>query len=177
VPDIFLYAGEANPNDIKLSDPTVLRSGGGPTIIETEGSSIGLSVATGNAAAIWNSLGSSDGLATVTGASAAIWAGVGSSAGLAVPTGLAAAIWDSVGSSDGVAVCLADSETVLAGPPPAGTVPVRYIIGETANVVPVVTVFVWDFGVVSVREFVGPANVVPVREVTTETPHVKVLKV
>jgi len=74
----------------------------GTTIIETEGLSIGLSVATGNAAAIWNSLGSSDGLAGGTGVSAAIWAGVGSSDGLAVGTGLSAAIWDSLGSSDGI---------------------------------------------------------------------------
>lgn len=29
MPDIFLYPGEANPNDIRLSDPTVLRSAGG----------------------------------------------------------------------------------------------------------------------------------------------------
>lgn len=27
MPDIFLYAGESNPNDIILSDPTVQRSG------------------------------------------------------------------------------------------------------------------------------------------------------
>jgi hypothetical protein len=58
-----------------------------------------------------------------------------------------------------------------------GIVPVRYVLGETANVVPVVTVLVIEIGVVSVREFVGPANVVPVREVTTEAPHVKVKKV
>lgn len=29
MPDIFLYAGEANPTDIKLTDPTVVRSSGG----------------------------------------------------------------------------------------------------------------------------------------------------
>ena len=28
MPDIFLYAGETNPSDIILSDPTVQRSGG-----------------------------------------------------------------------------------------------------------------------------------------------------
>lgn len=27
MPDIFLYAGEVSPNDVKLSDPTVVRSG------------------------------------------------------------------------------------------------------------------------------------------------------
>lgn len=31
MPDIFLYQGEANPNDIVLSDPTVQRGGGGVT--------------------------------------------------------------------------------------------------------------------------------------------------
>ena len=57
-----------------------------------------------------------------------------------------------------------------------GVVPVRYIIGVIPNVVPVETVLVGGIGVVSVREFVGPANVVPVRE-TLETPRVKVIKV
>jgi hypothetical protein len=31
MPDIFHYAGEANPNDIRLADPTVVRSAGGST--------------------------------------------------------------------------------------------------------------------------------------------------
>jgi hypothetical protein len=31
--DIFLYAGEANPNDIRLRDPTVAGGGGGPATI------------------------------------------------------------------------------------------------------------------------------------------------
>ena len=36
MPDIFLYAGEASVNDVKLSDPTVVRSGGGgPTYFGT----------------------------------------------------------------------------------------------------------------------------------------------
>lgn len=197
MPDIFLYAGEPSLNDVRLSDPTVLRSGGGPTIIETDanssgsatctgiaaavwnslGSSTGLATTAGTAAALWNSLGSSVGSATVTGISAGIWASTGASAGLAVTDGISGAIWSVVGSSVGVAVCLAEGETFFAGPPPAGTVSVRYLVGQTANVVPVVTVGVWAIGVVSVREFVGPANVVPVREVTTETPHVKVVKV
>jgi len=59
----------------------------------------------------------------------------------------------------------------------AGVVPIRYVVGETANVVPVETVTVWEPGVVSVREQVGPANVVPVREAPGETPRVKVLVV
>jgi len=57
-----------------------------------------------------------------------------------------------------------------------GTVPVRYVVGTIPNVVPVVTVGVFAIGVVYVREFVGPAHVVPVREVVSEVPHVKVLK-
>ncbi len=65
--------------------------------------------------------------------------------------------------------------------PPAvmaiGVVPVRYIVGQTANIVPVETVLTNEAGVVPVREFVGPANVVPVRETATETPRVKVRKV
>lgn len=56
-------------------------------------------------------------------------------------------------------------------------VPIRYVTGETANVVPVQTVLVGGIDVVPVREFIGPANVVPVREVTVEVPRVKVVKV
>lgn len=60
---------------------------------------------------------------------------------------------------------------------PIGTVPVRYIVGVIPNVVPVETVLTSEAGVVPVREFVGPANVVPVRETATEVPRVKVRKV
>ena len=76
----------------------------------------------------------------------------------------------------GVASFVGDdaSVTIL----PIGTVPVRYIIsGEDDNIVPVETVLVGGIDVVSVREFVGPNNVVPVREAVTETPRVKVVKV
>jgi hypothetical protein len=60
---------------------------------------------------------------------------------------------------------------------PDNFVPVRYVVGVTANVVPVETVLVSAPGVVPVKEVVGPANVVPVREAPTETPRVKVIKV
>lgn len=47
MPDIFLYAGEPNPNDIRLSDPTVVRGGGaGPTIVEATLTSAGSGAAT-----------------------------------------------------------------------------------------------------------------------------------
>ena len=62
-------------------------------------------------------------------------------------------------------------------PPVAGAVPVRYVLGVTANVVPVQTMGGPGIGVVPVREMVGPANVVPVRETSTEIPRVKVRKV
>ena len=56
-----------------------------------------------------------------------------------------------------------------------GVVPIRYILtGETANVVPVETVLAVVIGVVPCRQFVGPANVVPVRETNTEWPRVLV---
>ena len=58
-----------------------------------------------------------------------------------------------------------------------GVVPVRYVEGETAHVVPVETVLSDDTGVVHVSEEVGPEHVVPVREAVLETPRVKVLKV
>lgn len=60
---------------------------------------------------------------------------------------------------------------------PIGAVPIRYVIGQINNVVPVETVLVDDFGVVPVRVFVGPDNVVPVRETNTEIPRVKIRKV
>lgn len=68
-------------------------------------------------------------------------------------------------------------DAVVFGAPPAGTVPVRYVVGVTANVVPVETVLVAAAGVIPVREFVGPANVVPVREAPAEWPRVLVRKV
>ena len=58
-----------------------------------------------------------------------------------------------------------------------GTVPIRYVVGTIPNVVPVETVLTNEIGVVPVREFVGPANVVPVRETATEIPRVKIRKV
>ena len=75
---------------------------------------------------------------------------------------------------------LAVNPTVLGGlvAMAIGVVPVRYVIGQTKNVVPVETVGAPGIGIVPVREFVGPANVVPVREVGGgETPRVKVVKV
>jgi hypothetical protein len=88
---------------------------------------------------------------------------------------IAGSVWNAIGAS----TVSADGMDVAgpSGPPPFGTVPVRYLLGVTANVVPVMTVGAGGIGIVMVREFVGPANVVPVREVTTETPHVKVFKV
>jgi len=111
VPDIYLYAGEASPNDIKLTDPTALLSAGG--IIETEASCTGAATVTGVASAIWNSLGRSDGVATGTGIGAAIWDVAGSSTGVAVATGVGRAIWVVVGSSAGVAIVLADGDFIL----------------------------------------------------------------
>lgn len=68
-------------------------------------------------------------------------------------------------------------DAVAFGAPPAGTVPVRYLVGQIANVVPVETVLVAAPGVIPVREFAGPANVVPVREAPAEWPRVLVRKV
>ena len=57
---------------------------------------------------------------------------------------------------------------------PFGTVPIRYVMGQTANVVPVETVVTNEIGTVPCRVYVGPANVVPVREAPAETPRVKI---
>lgn len=58
-----------------------------------------------------------------------------------------------------------------------GIVPIRYVLGSTPNVVPVETVATWEIGVVPVKEYAGPANVVPVREAASETPRVKIVRV
>jgi hypothetical protein len=47
MPDIFLYSGEPNPNDIKLSDPTSLRSGAAITGTSAQSQSIATSSANG----------------------------------------------------------------------------------------------------------------------------------
>jgi len=77
MPDIFLYAGEANPNDIKLSDPTLLRSGAAITGTSAQSQSIATSSATGAIANVGtssnpqtDSTSSASGLLTVTGTSA-----------------------------------------------------------------------------------------------------------
>lgn len=58
-----------------------------------------------------------------------------------------------------------------------GVVPVRYIEGDTANVVPVETVGAPGIGIINVEIAEGPANVVPVRETASEVPRVKVFVV
>ena len=57
---------------------------------------------------------------------------------------------------------------------PAGVVPIRYVLGVTANVVPVETVAQGGIGIVPCTLGVGTANVVPVREAPTEVPRVKI---
>jgi hypothetical protein len=89
---------------------------------------------------------------------------------------LSASIFNSAGRS--VVAFFGVDDNAPIGIPGNLFVPVRYILsGETANVVPVQTVLVGGIDIVPVREFVGPDNVVPVREVTTEVPRVKVVKV
>ena len=59
-------------------------------------------------------------------------------------------------------------------PLPMGAVHIRYVIGQTENVVPVETVLTNEIGTVPCRVYVGPAHVVPVREAPAETPRVKI---
>lgn len=142
------------------------------------GTSDGLATVTGQAAGIALTTGSVDGLAVTDGIAAGVGAAIGDSIGLAVVSSVSGATAIVVGTSIGLATVNGQAEDAGGVTPPvmeAGIVPVRYIVGEIANVVPVETVLVADDGVVPVREFVGPANVVPVRE-TTETPRVKVIK-
>ena len=74
---------------------------------------------------------------------------------------------------DGTGFLLLESSSGAVAIMEAGVVPIRYVLGMIPNVVPVETVGGNEAGVVPCREFVGPANVVPVRE-TTETPRVKI---
>lgn len=74
-------------------------------------------------------------------------------------------------------VVLVATATAESGTMPIGTVPIRYIVGQTKNIVPVETVGAWSIGVVRARVMVGPNNVVPVREAATEKPRVKVVLV
>jgi hypothetical protein len=101
VPDVYLYAGEAAPSDITLSDPTVLRGGGGPTIVAADANSAGLSTVAGLGVALWNVLGDSAGVGAVSGVSAIVFAGVGTADGLGTGTGVGAALSASVGASAG----------------------------------------------------------------------------
>jgi len=112
MPDLFLYAGEANPNDIKLSDPTVVRSSGG--IIEAEGLSAGTSIVLGQSAIKFVSVGSSTGVAVITGFSATILASVGASQGIATVTGISATILASVGTSTGTSIVSGVSAKIVA---------------------------------------------------------------
>lgn len=98
-------------------------------------------------------------------------------AGVAVMDGVSGATAQAELVAAGLATVNLQGEDVTNPTLPVGTVPVRYLVGELPNVVPVETVLVDDIGVVSVREFVGPANVVPVREAASETPRVRVRKV
>jgi len=148
-------------------------------IIEADGSASGTTTVSGVSGATAGSPGSAAGVGTPAGAGAALWLTAGGSDGVAAASGISGALWSVIGSSEGIAAVLGDGEDAAgpAGPAPAGTVPVRYLIGQIPNVVPVETVLTSEAGVVPVREFVGPANVVPVRETATETPRVKVRKV
>ena len=103
MPDIFLYAGEPNPSDIRLSDPTVLR-GGGAVIVEGTFSS------SGNASSSWESalklvaVFSSDGVGAAALVGSSINAVVLSSAGSSVADWSGVLIlngdFDSNGTSD-----------------------------------------------------------------------------
>lgn len=167
---------------------------------DTVGSSAGAATVDGISMAIKGVVGASDGIATVAGVTQSVIEAVGASAGVATVNGVAHAAAETVGNAAGVATVSGQAEdagdgtvevetvgnaagvaTVVGiatniGIPTdvIGIVPIRYILfGETANVVPVETVVTSEAGVVPCREFVGPQNVVPVRE-TLETPRVKV---
>jgi hypothetical protein len=80
--------------------------------------------------------------------------------------------WNAQGAS--FVIFIGADGNAPVGPGLNNFVPIRYVLGITANVVPVETVVIDFPGVVPCRVMVGPANVVPVREAIGEVPRVKV---
>jgi hypothetical protein len=99
VADIFLYPGEANQNDVKLSDPTVLRTGGNALA----GTSDGVASASATLTATGDLAGTSAGVASSSANLTGTGALTGSSAGVGAATGTIAAIGTLAGSSAGIA--------------------------------------------------------------------------
>jgi hypothetical protein len=134
-----------------------------------------------NPSAIVEAEFNSAGVATMNGVSGATVASVYTIAGAATLQGVSGGVVQgSIFNIAGTAFVFGigeDASNPTPDVPGNLYVPIRYVVGVIANVVPVETVLVGGAGVVPVREFIGPANVVPVREVTTETPRVKVVKV
>jgi len=117
MPDIFLYSGEASPNDIKLSDPTALR--GGSTIISAVGLSECISTVQATSQAVFEGVAQSAGVSTVQATSEAINGVSGSSVGVSVVQGTGVSVSSSAGQSLGEAVASAVGQSVL---PSAGSV-------------------------------------------------------
>jgi hypothetical protein len=174
----------------------------GATVTPSELSSVGvgtaLFVATYRFETVWSSIGvgafngvGADG-ATPGGAVEADLNVVGTSEILFVSGATIPAVLNAVGTGEALFISGVVAGSVLnaigsafaffigvdgnapVGDAPNNFVPIRYVVGITANVVPVETVVVDFPGVVPCRIFVGPDNVVPVREVVGEVPRVKV---
>jgi hypothetical protein len=122
VPDIFLYAGEPNPNDIRLRNPLV--SGSSAVIVEGVGSSDGASTALAIGVAILAVVGLSDGVAVASGVSASINGCVGNAAGVGTATGVCSYIFGGVGNASGTCVVLGIGEDAAVPVVPPVTPPV-----------------------------------------------------
>lgn len=114
---IVLRGLHATPATIILRNPLTLpEGGGGPTIIEADANSSGISTVSGLAAAIWNGAGVSEGSAPVSGIAATVLSSLASSSGSSVLGGIAGAIWSILADASGGSTAAAESED--SGNPP-----------------------------------------------------------
>lgn len=114
MPDIYLYEGEPNPADIKLSDPTVLRSSGGTVIVEADANASGSSTAIADAVSVWNVAATAAGASAGTGLAAAVSPMLAASIGASTVAAVSAAVFPSVAQSDGVGVAAGAPSSVFA---------------------------------------------------------------
>jgi hypothetical protein len=177
-----IFSGELNAAGVSVVD----FQGSSTGLVFADFNATGVATVQFNSTALFSSVLNANGVATVNFVGEAVSGSILSAdfnaVGVAtvifesaVVAGFSEAVLNAVGSS--LVLFFGGDANVPEGTPGNLFVPIRYVVGMTANVVPVETVLVGGIGVVPVREFIGPANVVPVREVSSETPRVKVVKV
>ena len=178
--NVLLYQGEAVGTDVKLRYIGLIEAGGGTNVdVFVTGNIatglVGTVTVTGDA-----NISISGSLATGLVHSVTVTGDANVTTVGNLATGLVGTVTitgDATVTTTGtLATGLVGTVTIdiLNNTAPLGTVPIRYVLVDTANVVPVETVVTNEIGTVSCRVYVGPAHVVPVREAAAETPRVKI---